>query len=155
MQLDRFTIKAQEALQAAQGIAQSYSQQEIDGEHLMLALIDQPEGLIQPLLQKLGVPSPALRSDLEAELARRPKVQGTTSIDTFLGSNLKKALDASQAEAGKLKDEYTSTEHLLLGLLTHGGSSLKKIFQAHGLKYDSVLKALAELRGNQRVTDQN
>src|SRR4051812_45924864 len=155
MQLDRFTIKAQEALQAAQGIAQSYSQQEIDGEHLMLALIDQPEGLIQPLLQKLGVPSPALRSDLETELARRPKVQGTTSIDTFLGSNLKKALDAAQAEAGKLKDEYTSTEHLLLGLLSQGGSSLKKILQSHGLKHDAVLKVLAELRGNQRVTDQN
>src|SRR3954469_18258464 len=155
MQLDRFTIKAQEALQAAQGLAQTYSHQEIDGEHLMLALMDQPEGLIQPLLQKLGVPIPALRSDLEAELGRRAKVQGTSSVDTFLGSNLKKALDAAQAEAGKLKDEYTSTEHLLLGLLTHGGSSLKKIFQAHGLKYDSVLKALAELRGNQRVTDQN
>src|SRR3954469_21838254 len=155
MQLDRFTIKAQEALQAAQGLAQTYSHQEIDGEHLMLALIDQPEGLIQPLLQKLGVPASALRSDLEAELGRRPKVQGTTSIDTFLGSNLKKALDAAQAEAGKLKDEYTSTEHLLLGLLSQGGSSLKKILQSHGLKHDAVLKVLAELRGNQRVTDQN
>src|ERR1043166_4999441 len=153
MQLERFTIKAQEALQGAQATAQKYSHQEIDAEHLMMALIDQPEGLIQPLLQKLGVSIPALRSDLEAELGRRAKVQGTTSVDTFLGTNLKKALDAAEAEARKLKDEYTSTEHLLLGLLS--GASLKKIFQAHGLKYDGVLKALAELRGNQRVTDQN
>ncbi len=153
--MERFTIKAQEALQGAQAIAQKYSHQEIDGEHLMMALIDQPEGLIQPLLQKLGVPIPALKSDIESELGRRAKVQGTTSVDTFLGSNLKKALDAAQAEAGKLHDEYTSTEHLLLGLLSQGGSSLKKIFQTHGLKHDAVLKALAELRGNQRVTDQN
>src|SRR3954468_20305062 len=155
MQLDRFTIKAQEALQAAQGIAQSYSQQEIDGEHLMLALVDQADGLIQPLLEKLGVAIPAIKSEIERDLDRRPKVQGTTSVDTFLGTNLKKALDAAQAEAGKLKDEYTSTEHLLLGLLSHGGSSLKKILQSHGLKHDAVLKVLAELRGNQRVTDQN
>jgi len=153
MQLERFTVKAQEALQSAQATAQQYSHQEIDGEHLMLALIDQPEGLIQPLLQKLGIPISAVRSDVERELGRRAKVQGST--DTFLGNTLKKALDAAQAEAGKLKDDYTSTEHLLLALLTNGGSSLKKIFQAHGLKYDAVLKALAELRGNQRVTDQN
>jgi len=155
MQLERFTIKAQEALQGAQATAQKYSQQEIDGEHLMLALIDQPEGLIQPLLQKLGIPIPGFRADLETEIGRRPKVQGTTSIDTFLGQSLKKALDAAQAEATKLKDEYTSTEHLLLGLLQQGSPSLKKIFQSHGLKYDIVLKALAELRGNQRVTDQS
>src|SRR5213082_403838 len=153
MQLERFTVKAQEALQSAQATAQQYSHQEIDGEHLMLALIDQPEGLIQPLLQKLGIPISGVRSDVERELARRAKVQGST--DTFLGNTLKRALDAAQAEAGKLKDDYTSTEHLLLALLTNGGSSLKKIFQADGLKYDAVLKALAELRGNQRVTDQN
>src|ERR1041384_4161988 len=105
MQLERFTVKAQEALQGAQSIAQKYSHQEIDGEHLMMALLDQPEGLLQPLLQRLGVPIPALRADLERELGRRAKVQGTTSVDTFLGNSLKKALDAAQAEAGKLKDD--------------------------------------------------
>src|SRR5207249_3424283 len=119
MQMERFTIKAQEALQGAQSIAQRYSHQEIEGEHLMLALVDQADGLIQPLLQKLGVAIPAFKSEIERDLDRRPKVQGTTA-DTFLGPNLKKALDAAQAEAGKLKDEYTSTEHLLLGLLSHG-----------------------------------
>src|SRR6266705_5240222 len=124
MQLERFTVKAQEALQGAQATGQKYSHQEIDGEHLMMALLDQPEGLIQPLLQRLGVPVPALRDDLERELGRRAKVQGATSIDTFLGTNLKKALDAAQAEAGKLHDEYTSTEHLLLGLIAQGGPSL-------------------------------
>ena len=155
MQIDRFTIKTQEALQGAQAVAQRDSQQEIDGEHLLLALLEQPDGLVQPLLQKLGVSPTALASDLESELARRPKVQGTTTIDTFLGNNLKRSLDAAQSEASKLKDEYVSTEHLLLGLLDQGGPSLKKLFQKHGLRRDSILKGLADLRGNQRVTDQN
>ena len=155
MQLDRFTIKAQEALQSAQALAANHSHQEIDGEHLLLALLDQPEGLIQPLLQKLGVNAAALHADLDKELARRAKVSGTSSSDTFMGQALKKTLDAAQAEAARLKDEYTSTEHLLLGLLAQGGPTLKKTLQTHGLKSDAVLKALVELRGNQRVTDQN
>src|SRR5229473_1756470 len=155
MQLDRFTIKAQEAVQAAQALAQKFSHQEIDGEHLMLALLEQTEGLIQPLLQRLGAPPARLAADLEKELNRRAKVQGASSADTFLSSHLKKALDAAQAEAGKLKDDFVSTEHFLLGLLAEGGPALKKIFQTHGIKRDDVLKALAELRGNQRVTDQN
>src|SRR5712691_2800707 len=155
MQFDRFTIKAQEALQGAQGVAHKYSHQQIDGEHLMLALLEQSEGLIHPLLQKLGVAPPALTGDLDRELERRPKVQGTTSSDTFLSSDLKKILDAAQAEAGKLKDDYTSTEHLLLGLAEQGGSALKKTFQKYGLRRENILKALVELRGNQRVTDQN
>src|SRR5256714_421350 len=155
MQLDRFTIKAQEALQSAHAVAHRYSHQQIDGEHLMLALLEQSEGLVLPLLQKLGVAPPALTTDLDRELQRRPKVQGTTSSDTFLSTDLKKILDAAQAEAGKLKDEYTSTEHLLLGLSEQGGSALKKIFQKHSLRRDNILKALVELRGHQRVTDQN
>ncbi len=153
MQLDRLTIKSQEALQAAQRIAQGFSHQEVDSVHLLLAMIGQTDSLIPDLLAKVGVPPAKLKPDLERELARRHKVQGTSSADLFLSSDLKKALDAAQAEASKLKDDYISTEHLLLGLLDEGGASLKKILQAHGLKRDSVLRALAELRGNQRVTD--
>ena len=153
--MDRFTIKAQEALQAAQGVAQRFSHQEIDGEHLLLALLDQREGLITPLLQKLGVRPEAVAGEIDDELDRRPKVQGTTSMDVYLGRNLKVVLDAAQSEAGKLKDEFTSTEHLLLGLMDKGGDFLKKLFQKHSLRRDAVLKALSELRGNQRVTDQN
>src|SRR5437899_9952956 len=155
MQLDRLTLKSQEALQEAQRIAQGYSHQEVDGEHLLLAMLGQAESLIPDLLEKIGVPPAKLKPDLERELARRHKVQGISSTDLFLSSNMKKVLDAAQAEATKLKDDYISTEHLLLGLLDEGGSSLKKIFQAHGLKRDIVLKALADLRGNQRVTDVN
>ena len=153
MQLDKLTLKSQEALQEAQRIAQGYSHQEIDGEHLLLALLGQADSLIPELLEKIGVPPAKLKPDLERELARRHKVQGAG--DTFMGANLKKALDSAQSEAGKLKDDYLSTEHLLLGLIDEGDSALKKIFQAHGLKRDLVLRALAELRGNQRVTDAN
>jgi ATP-dependent Clp protease ATP-binding subunit ClpB len=153
MQPERLTIKSQEALQEAQRIAQGYTHQEVDGEHLMLAMIGQADSLIPNLLEKLGVSPSKLRPDLERELERRHKVQGTSSTDLFMSSSLKKALDAAQGEASKLKDDYISTEHLLLGLLDSSDTSLKELFQAHGLKRDLVLRALAELRGNQRVTD--
>jgi ATP-dependent Clp protease ATP-binding subunit ClpB len=155
MQLDRLTIKSQEALQEAQRIAQGFSHQEVDGEHLLLAMIGQTDSLIPSLLEKIGLPPANLKPDLERELSRRHKVQGISSTDLFLSSSMKKVFDAAQSEATKLKDDYISTEHLLLGLLDEGGSSLKKMFQTHGLKRDIVLKALADLRGNQRVTDVN
>ena len=153
--MDRLTIKSQEALQEAQRIAQGFSHQEVDGEHLLLAMIGQADSLIPDLLEKIGVPPAKLKPDLERELGRRHKVQGISSTDLFLSSSMKKVLDAAQAEASKLKDDYISTEHLLLGLLDEGDSTLKKVFQTHGLKRDTVLRALADLRGNQRVTDQN
>ncbi|MDE3066394.1 MAG: AAA family ATPase [Verrucomicrobiota bacterium] len=153
MQPEKLTLKSQEALQTAQRIAREYSHQEIDGEHLALALVSQTESLIPDLLERLGVPVARLKPDLEAELARRHKVQGAG--DAYAGGDLKKALDAAQSEVARLKDEYVSTEHLLLGLLDGGGAALKKIFARHGLKRDAVLKALVELRGNQRVTDEN
>ncbi|HVU09555.1 MAG TPA: ATP-dependent chaperone ClpB [Verrucomicrobiae bacterium] len=152
MQPEKLTQKSSEALQAAQNLAREHSHQEIDGEHLALALIQQEESLIPDLLERVGVRVAQLKSDLESELARRHKVQGG---EPFVGSDLRKSLDAAESEAKKLKDEYVSTEHLLLGLLDSGGSALKKIFAKHGLKRDAVLKTLAELRGNQRVTDQN
>src|SRR5512137_1911039 len=155
MQQDRFTIKSQEALQEAQRLAHGFSHQEVDGEHLLLALIGQTDSLIPDLLEKIGVPGAKLKPDLERELSRRHKVQGVSSSDVFLSQSLKKALDAAQSEAGKLKDDYISTEHLLLGLIDEADSSLKKILQNHGLQRDPVLRALAELRGNQRVTDAN
>src|SRR5271169_2864065 len=152
MQLDKLTQKSQEVLKDAQRIAREHSHQEMDGEHLLLALLGQAESLVPELLARIGVPSAQLQPDLEKELARRHKIQGGN--DPYAGRDLQKALDAAQSEANKLKDDYVSTEHLLLGLLDEASPSLKKIFAAHGLKRDAVLKALAELRGNQRVTDQ-
>src|SRR3954447_7832931 len=125
MQMDKLTLKSQEALQEAQRIAQGYSHQEIDGEHLMLALIGQQDSLIPDLLEKIGVPPAKLKPDLESEIARRHKVQGAG--EPFLSTSARKALDAAQSEASKLKDDYVSTEHLLLGLIDQGDASLKKI----------------------------
>src|SRR5947207_11631838 len=141
MQLERLTTKSQEALQEAQRIARGYSHQEVDGEHLLLAMIGQADSLIPDLLEKLGAPGSKLKPELERELARRHKVQGISSSDLFLSATLKKVLDAAQSEASNLKDDYISTEHLLLGLLDEGGSALKKIFQAHGLKRDVLMRA--------------
>jgi len=152
MQLDKLTQKSSEALQAAQRLAQEMLHPEIDGEHLLLALLGQSESLVPELLTRLGLPPAKLQPDLDKELNRRHTVQG--GVEPHAGRDLQKALAAAEAEAGKLKDDYISTEHLLLGLLDEASPSLKKIFTAHGLKRDAVLKALAELRGNQRVTDQ-
>src|SRR5438270_5823156 len=109
MQLDKLTIKAQAALQEAQQIAHRYAHQELDGEHLLLALAQQSDSLIPELLKKLGVPVPKLKGDLEKELDRRHKVQGAGSADVFLSQSLKKSFDAATAQAEKLKDEYIGT----------------------------------------------
>ncbi len=153
MQPEKLTLKSQEALSEAQRIARELSHQEMDGEHLLLALLGQSESLVPELLQKIGVPTAKLQSELERELSRRHKVEGGAEV--YASPALRKALDAAQSEATKLKDDYVSTEHLLLGLLAEGSASLKKMLSAAGLKRDTVLKALAELRGNQRVTDEN
>ncbi len=151
--MDKLTIKSQEALTESQRIAHEHSHQAVDCEHLLLALMGQSESLVPELLEKIGVPVAKLQPAVEKELARRHQVTGTSSSDVFSSPELKQALDAAQREAGKLKDDYISTEHLLLGLLDAGGAALKQVFKTHGLKRDTVLQALVELRGNQRVTD--
>ncbi|HVK58566.1 MAG TPA: ATP-dependent chaperone ClpB [Candidatus Kapabacteria bacterium] len=155
MQPEKFTMKTQAALQGAQSIAQERSHQEVDGEHLLMALIQQEESLIPPLLQRLGVNIGQLSGELVKELDRRVKVTGTSSRDLFLSNYLKRALDAAEKEASKMKDEYLSTEHLLLGLIDEGSPVLKKLFQTHKIRREEVLKVMSDLRGNQRVTDQN
>lgn len=153
MRSEQLTIKAQAALQAAQSLAREYSHQELDGVHLLLALVRQDDSLIPALFQKLGIQTPGLIADIENELVRRVKVQGATEL--FESPDLSKALDAAEAVARKQRDEYISAEHLLLGLMDESRNALKKLFEGHKLKRDDVLKALADLRGNQRVTDKN
>src|SRR5688572_26617664 len=137
MQPDKFTTKTQAAIQAAQSLAHKRSHQEIDGEHLLSALLEQEESLIPPLLQRLDVNLTQLVADLDQELAKRVQVKGTSSRDVYLSNSLKKVLDAAESEAEKLKDEYISTEHLLLGLLDEGSPALKKIFQTHKIRRDT------------------
>ena len=152
--MDRLTQKSQEALQATQAIARERSHQELDGPHLALALARQSDTIVPTLLQRIGVDLSAFEGDLEAELDRRAKVDGVSTSDIFLGRDLKQAFDKAEDEARKLGDEFLSAEHLLLGLLKFG-SSLKKIFAKHNVKRDVLLKKMNEVRGNQRVTDEN
>ena len=153
MNLDKLTIKAQEALAAAQQLAQERSHQQLDAEHLALALARQEDSLIPQVLQKLGVARTRYEADLEAELGRRAKVQGGGQV--YPTTEFQAVLTASMDEARRLKDDYVSTEHLLLALLAKGGSRFQDIAKRSGLQRDPLLKALAEIRGNQRVTDAN
>jgi ATP-dependent Clp protease ATP-binding subunit ClpB len=155
MQLDKLTMKTQAALQAAQSLAQERSQQEMDGEHLCLALLQQEDSLVPQLLARLGVNTAQLTGELTKELDRRVKVTGTAAGDVYLSNHLKRALDAAEKEAQRMGDEYLSTEHLLLGLIAEGSPALKKLFQNHKIRKDDVLKVMSDLRGNQRVTDPN
>jgi ATP-dependent Clp protease ATP-binding subunit ClpB len=153
MQLDKYTIKAQEAVQNMQSLAKDRGHQEIDCEHLLLALLNQEDSLVLSVLTKLGESPSSLRQHLEQALGRRARVQGASDI--YLSQALRKAFDKAEAETRQLKDEYTSTEHLLLGIVQESGSSLKEHFKQRGIQRDPVMKALVDLRGNQRVTDQN
>ena len=155
MRLDKLTTKSQEALQAAQELAHQHSQQQVDGEHLALALAQQQDGIIPTLLQRTGVDLAKFQADLTTEIGRLAKVQGTSSADLYLSPDLKQAMDAAQAEATSLGDEFISTEHLLLGLLAKGGNALGRVFKAHNLGREGLLDALGQVRGNQRVTDAN
>ena len=114
IRFDKLTIKAQEALQSAQEIAQKLNHQEVDGEHLLSALIQQPDGLVRPLLDKLGLSPDSIVSQLDDELNRRPQVHGAG--ETYLSKSLRQTLDVAQSQADKLKDQYVGAEHLLLGL---------------------------------------
>jgi ATP-dependent Clp protease ATP-binding subunit ClpB len=152
MRPDRFTQKMQEALSAAADITSKLHQQEIGNEQFLLALLDQSEGVAVPLLQKVGVSTARLREQLDAELARRPKVSG--GAQPHLGSDLRQTLDAAEGVMEKLKDEYLSAEHYLLAL-SQGSDSAAKLLKADGATHDKLMKALVEVRGSQRVTDQN
>jgi ATP-dependent Clp protease ATP-binding subunit ClpB len=154
MRLDKFTIKAQEALQTAQGMADQLGHQEVLPEHVLAALIDQEEGIIPPLLQKLGVTPRALRTELQQALDRLPKVQGGGG-QIYLSQRLRRVLDKAQQEAERLKDEYVSTEHVLMAIAAEGEGAAGRLLRAAGVTEESILKALQDVRGSARVTDQN
>ncbi len=142
----------QEALQAAQDLASQSNQQEITNEHFLLALLDQTDGITRPLLEKIGVQPNHLRDQLLAELNRKPRVTG--AVDLRLSNELRTVLDASESEMAKLKDEYTSAEHYLLALV---GSNVPaaKMLKDFGVTHAKLMQALQQVRGSQRVTDQN
>ncbi|PYK41934.1 MAG: ATP-dependent chaperone ClpB [Verrucomicrobia bacterium] len=153
MRIDKFTQKMQEALQTAQDLASQSNNQEITNEHFLSALLNQSDGITQPLLEKIGVPVTRLREGLATELARRPKVHGAAA-DLRLSNELRSVLDGAEKEMSKLKDEYTSAEHYLLAL---AGANVPaaKLLKDFGVTRDKLMQALQQVRGSQRVTDQN
>jgi ATP-dependent Clp protease ATP-binding subunit ClpB len=153
MRIDKFTQKMQEALQAAQDVASQFNHQEISNEHFLSALLDQSDGITQPLLEKIGVQPNQLRERLANELERRPKVTGA-SVDLRLSNELRSVLDGAEKEMAKLKDEYTSAEHYLLAL-SSASVPAAKILKDLGVTRDKLMQALQQVRGSQRVTDQN
>jgi ATP-dependent Clp protease ATP-binding subunit ClpB len=153
MRPDKFTQKMQEALQAAQEVASQFSQQEISNEHFLMALLDQTDGVTRPLLEKMGVAIPDLRGRLTQELERRPKIQGG-NVDQRIGNELRATIDAAEKEMAKLKDEFLSAEHYLLAL-ADGKGAATKLLKEVGVTRDKLMQALQQVRGSQRVTDQN
>ena len=153
MQFDKFTLKAQEALQACSKVAERFGNQQVEPVHLLLALLEQTEGVVPAILQKLGAAAGNIRQAAEKAAEALPKVSGST--EHYLSPALKQVLDAAFKEAEAFKDEFVSTEHLLLALAGDGVGPAGEALARQGVTRDAVLKALVAVRGSQRVTDQN
>jgi ATP-dependent Clp protease ATP-binding subunit ClpB len=150
--IDKLTYKAQEALQGAQELARQLGNPQMEPTHLLRTLLAQEAGLIRPLLKKLEIDPTNVIQGVDDLLTRLPKVSGETQV--YLSPGLDKALDAALKQAGLMKDEYVSTEHLFWALAADKATEVGKLLKAQGLTPEAILKALADLRGAQRVTDQ-
>jgi ATP-dependent Clp protease ATP-binding subunit ClpB len=158
MDLNKLTQKSQEALSDAQNKAITRGHTEVDGEHLLLALIEQEQGLIPRLLQKIDVPPDAVRTAVETELEQRPRISGpgVEPGKIYLSQRLSKLLVEAERQASRLKDEYVSTEHIFMGLIDEGSSSAAgRILSRFDVTGDRFLKSLTEVRGHQRVQSAN
>ena len=153
MRLDKLTIKAQDAVQDAQHISEENRQQQVEPEHLLLALLNQEGGVVGPILQKLGANPPALAGAVQGAIDNMPKVTGGAT-GTHIGPRLTRVFEVADQEAQRLKDDYISTEHLLIGIAAEGGAAGKTLASV-GATRDAIYTAMAEVRGTARVTDQN
>jgi ATP-dependent Clp protease ATP-binding subunit ClpB len=151
---DKFTVKSQEAVQAATNLALEHGNPELTPIHMLAALLEDKDGIIVPVLQKVGVPTEQLLSRANDALNKLPKVGGA-SAQPGLSNAMQKVLDRAFREAADFKDEYVSTEHLLLALTEQKSDPARELLASLGATHDSVLQALSTIRGNQRVTDQN
>jgi ATP-dependent Clp protease ATP-binding subunit ClpB len=155
MNIEKFTLKAQEALQEAKSIAERRHHQQIEVEHLLSALLEQKEGIVLPILQKLGANSDLIVSQLENELNRIPQVTGRGVGQVYLSSRLNEIFNVAWEEAARLADEYLSTEHLLIAIADEKQGATSQILQRGGVTKDAIYRVLQEIRGPHRVTDQN
>ena len=158
MDMNKLTQKSQEAFYDAQNIAIKNGHQEVDGEHLAVALISQENGLIPKLLEKMGLPVENIKNALEVDLRKRPRISGAgqESGKIFVSQRLSQIMVEAEEEANKLKDEYVSVEHIFLAMLSEGNAtSSGKVFSTFGISRDNFLLTLCNVRGNQRVTSDN
>ena len=153
MRLDKFTIKSQEALEAAAGLAGQRNHQEIGPEHLLHSLLEQEEGVVLPVIQKLGARPETVKERLEQDLAAIPRVYGAAG-QPYMSQALSRVLQKAQTEAERMKDDYVSAEHLLLAMAEEPGKT-SQLLMSQGINRDNILKALVDIRGSQRITDQN
>ena len=154
MRMDRLTLKVQEALQAAQALAREHSHQALEPLHLLAALLDQEDGVVDPVLQKLGVSPQTLSGRVRSELERMPKVYGADA-GSHLGGRLQQVLEKAWSEAERLKDDYLSSEHVLLALAARADEPAGRLLKEAGVTPDRIYKVLVEVRGTHRVTDQD
>jgi len=153
LRFDKMTVKAQEALQQSQEIAGSRQNQAVEPIHLLAALVQQADGVVPPLLARLGIRNELLTQDVEREIGRLPKVQGFAQQN--LSRALNEVLERAFDEATKFKDEYVSTEHLFLAIAGEDRDPAGRLLKKHGASHEAILQALAGVRGSQRVTSQN
>jgi ATP-dependent Clp protease ATP-binding subunit ClpB len=152
MRLDKFTLRAQEAIQSAIELAERNTHQQIEPEHLLVAMLEQPEGIVRPILGKLGANVAVVLNDTQAAVARFPRVQGGQQ---YFSPRTNQIFTASQKQADKMQDEFISTEHLLLALVEEKDGESGKILRQHGVNKDDLVKVIEQMRGGSRITDQN
>src|SRR5467141_104767 len=152
MRLDKFTLRAQEAIQAAIELAERNQHQQVEPEHLLAAMLEQPEGIVRPVLGKLAVNVPVVLNDVQAAIARFPRVEGGQQ---YFSSRLSQIFTATQKQADKMQDEFNSTEHLLLAITDEKDGEAGKLLRQHGVKRDDLLKVIEQMRGGSKIKDQN
>jgi ATP-dependent Clp protease ATP-binding subunit ClpB len=155
MRFDKFTLKVQEAIQEAQGLAGQSGHQALDVEHLLASFLKHPEGIVPDILKKLGADPGRIEREISKVLERLPRIEGAAAGQTYMTPRLNRVLDASISEAARLTDEYVSAEHVLVAMADEKEGPLAKILTAHGITKDAIFKVLVEIRGNQRITDPN
>src|ERR687894_1460103 len=152
MRLDKFTLRGQEAIQSAIEAAERNQNQQVEPEHVLLAMLEQPEGIVRPILGKLGANVAVVLNDTQAAVARFPRVQGGQQ---YFSPRLSQIFTASEKRAKEMQDEYISTEHLLLAIVEEKDGQAGKILRQHGVNHDDLLKVIQQTRGGSRITDQN
>ena len=155
MNLEKLTVKAQEALRKAQGLAMDNGQQSIEGIHLLKALLEDSEGVVPAVIKKLGVSLDGIRKSTEEALQKLPTITGSGVGQIYLSNELNALLNGALNEANQLKDEYVSSEHILIAMTEASKSDAKDILREHGITKDAIYKVLQDIRGHQRVTSPN